>query len=278
MTDTDQTIESGLQELGKGLARAFGAALIFALPMFMTMEMWALGFYIDRFRLVLLLSVNFPLLVFLSHYSGFEETFDLLEDIRDAAIAYGIGLFASALVLALMGQIGAGMDVSQVVGKIAIQSVPASIGALLGRTQLGGKSKDSQGARRQAYGSELLIMASGALFLGLNVAPTEEIILISFMMEPIQSIGLVLLSLLIMHGFVFAVSFKGGSEISPDQPWWSTFLRFTVVGYAIALLISVYTLWTFGRGDEMALQQLLAAVVVLGFPAALGAAAARLIL
>jgi uncharacterized membrane protein len=37
-------------------------------------------------------------------------------------------------------------------------------------------------------------------------------------------------------------------------------------------------LWTFGRTDGTALQEIISAVVVLGFPCAIGAAAARLIL
>src|SRR3546814_2175933 len=48
---------------GVGIARAFAGALIFALPMLMTMELWHLGFYMDRYRPVLLMIVAFPMLV-----------------------------------------------------------------------------------------------------------------------------------------------------------------------------------------------------------------------
>lgn len=58
----------------------------------------------------------------------------------------------------------------------------------------------------------------------------------------------------------------------------SVFVRFTLVSYAIALLISLYALWTFGRLDGLGWPIILATATVLGFPAALGAAAARLIL
>jgi putative integral membrane protein (TIGR02587 family) len=92
-----------------------------------------------------------------------------------------------------------------------------------------------------------------------------------------QSLALIALSLLLMHGFVFASEFKG-SEATPDTPWWSAFLRFTAVGYAIALAISCYVLWTFGRFDGLSFSTALGVLVVLGFPAAIGAAAARLIL
>src|SRR3546814_11361266 len=70
---------------GVGIARAFAGALIFALPMLMTMELWHLGFYMDRYRLVLLMIVAFPMLVGLSYYGGFEETPRLRDEIGRAS-------------------------------------------------------------------------------------------------------------------------------------------------------------------------------------------------
>ena len=59
-----------------GLARAFGGANIFALPLLMTMEMWWLGFYLDPLRLALFLVVNFAVLVGLSRFGGFEWRYE----------------------------------------------------------------------------------------------------------------------------------------------------------------------------------------------------------
>jgi putative integral membrane protein (TIGR02587 family) len=103
-------------------------------------------------------------------------------------------------------------------------------------------------------------------------------ILIAYMMTPWHALALVLVSLLLMHAFVFAVEFKGQSTLPPGTPQWSAFLRFTVVGYALALLVSLYVLWTFGRTDGTGFAEVVSTTVVLGFPAAIGAAAARLIL
>lgn len=263
----------------RGLARAGGGALLFALPLLMTMELWWLGFYIDRLRLVLLLLLNIPLLVLLSSLGGFEKTGRISADSRDAAIAYGIGAVTSAAVLAILGLIKAGMSMDEIAGKIAIQSVPASIGALLGRSQLGGSSeRPDKASEEKNYVSVLFLMAVGALFLSLNVAPTEEVVLIAYKMTEWHAIALIVLSLVIMHGFVFAMEFKGEPSLPEDTPWWSAFLRFTLVGYVLSLLISVYILWTFGRTDGLAFGPGLMATIVLGFPAAIGAAAARLIL
>lgn len=261
--------------------------------MLMTMELWHLGFYIDRARLLLLLLANIPLLVVLAHRIGFEETRTWREGFRDAIIAYGIAIVISAVILSLLGNITVEMPPSEAIGKIAMQAVPASIGALLGRSQLGAHHDGGEGEddaeekgdddivpneMSTSYSRELFLMAVGALFLSLNVAPTEEILLISYKMTPVHALALILLSILIMHGFVYAVSFKGTHELSEETPWWHALFRFTLPGYMVAVLISIYVLWTFERLDDTALTQVLMSVIVLSFPGAIGAAAARLIL
>ena len=73
-----------------GLGRGVAGALFLALPMLMTMEMWYLGFYMARERLLLLLLLNIPLLILLAHRIGFEETATWREAIRDAIHAAGL--------------------------------------------------------------------------------------------------------------------------------------------------------------------------------------------
>jgi putative integral membrane protein (TIGR02587 family) len=262
-----------------GLGRAFGGALLFALPMLMTMELWFLGFYMDRWRLTLLLVLMVPLLVGVAHRIGFEPSFGWAADLRDACIALGIGMVASATVLVAFGVITARMPASEVIGKIAVQSAPAALGALLGRSQLGGERPEEGDTRAlSGYFGTLFLMVVGALFLSLNVAPTEEMVLIAYKMTPWHALGLMALSVLLMHGFVFALEFRGGAERAHGVPWLSPFVRFTLVGYVLALVISLYALWTFGRTDGLGFAPTLIATIVLGFPAAVGAAAARLIL
>lgn len=268
--------EAARSKFLKDAGRAAGGALIFSLPMLMTMEMWWLGFSIERSRLLLLALMSLPLLFLLSRHIGFEETRDWRDDALDTAVALGIALIVSAVVLVLFGVIEPDMTADEIIGKIVLQSMPAAIGALLARSQFSGE--DDPAGREETYGGELFLMGLGALFLGFNVAPTEEMTLIAFQMTEWHAMLLVLLSLAIMHGFVFAVGFSGGHEAGPDTPWWSAFLRLTLPGYVLALGISLYLLWTFGRLDGMAPDRAIMTMVVLGFPASMGAAAARLIL
>jgi putative integral membrane protein (TIGR02587 family) len=167
---------------------------------------------------------------------------------------------------------------SSLVGKIALQAVPASFGAMLSNSLFGAQAPAERRHKREVgFAGTLFLMAVGALFLAFNVAPTEEMVLLAYRMTHWHAVALALTSLLLIHGFVYAVNFRGGYE-APEGVWRpDLFLRYTVPGYAIALLVSGYVLWTFGRYEDHAMARMLMQAVVLGFPASIGAAAARLV-
>jgi putative integral membrane protein (TIGR02587 family) len=262
-----------------GVARAFAGAVFFSLPLLMTMEMWWLGFHMGRLRLALLMLLMLPILVGLDHYSGFQETASWREDVEDALVAYAVGFAAAAALLLLFGVVGPDTPPREAVGMVALQAVPGGFGAVLASSQLGiGREEEERKKEAAGYAAEVFFMLAGALFLAFNVAPTEEMILISYMMTPVHGVLLALASLGVMHAFVYAVEFRGTPERPAGQSHWSVALRFTAVGYAVALLMSAYVLWTFGRFEGEALASVVTQSVVLGFPATLGAAAARLIL
>lgn len=263
----------------RGLARAYGGALLFALPLFMTMEMWWLGYYMSRYRLLLLLLCALPLLIGLSYHSGFRETFSLREDAVDAAVAYAVGSSASLLILLIASVISTHDSLREIAGKTVLQAIPGSMGAMLAQSQMGDPGKDqSRPSRPPTYAGELFIMGAGAIFMALNIAPTEEIVVIAQRTSAWQAAAMVVLSLAVLHGFVFAMRFRGHAEAPPGTPGWNLFLRFSVVGYAIVLLLSMCMLWLFGRLDGLSALAAWLMVIVLAIPASIGAAAARLIL
>jgi putative integral membrane protein (TIGR02587 family) len=274
----DETLSGGRATVDIG--RAFAGALLFSLPLLMTMEMWWLGFYMSPLRLVLLLVVTFPLLVGLSRYGGFRPTGTLAEGIVDALVALAVAAVAAILILYLFGVLQWGMSAREIVGKIGLQMVPGSIGAMLARNQLGRQEDgpDKERKRHPSYGGELFLMAVGALFLSLNVAPTEEMVLIAYQMSFWHELGLIALSLALMHAFVYRLGFVGQEEPGEHETFWSLLARFTIAGYVIVLLMSLFALWTFERTAGLGTQEILSAAVVLAFPGAIGAAMARLVL
>ncbi len=264
-----------------GLARALAGAIIFSFPVLMTMEMWSLGFAIETYRLVIFMSLAIPLLVGLSYFIGFEDTSCLRDDVIDAFVAYAVGFITSGAVLLLFNVINLNMSFGEIIGVISIQAVIAAIGAMLAQSELGAsqnRRSDKAKKRRNArYFGELFLMLIGALFLAMNPAPTEEIVLISYKMSDTHAIILALLTMLLMHAFVYQVEFRG-QEKSEEHSLWILFFRFTVVGYALSLLVGLYLVWTFGHIDGMSADNIARIVVVIAFPAALGASASRLIL
>ena len=267
------------RDYGKGLARAFGGALLFALPLLMTMEMWSLGgFAIDRVRLLLFVLASLPMLLGLSYYAGFEPTFRLRDELLDALAAFAVGFIVATLVLTVIGVLTPDLTLAEMVGKIAIAAVPAAVGALLAGKQFGTRDLQETPERENAgFLGLLFLMSVGAIFLAFNIAPTEEVMVISYLMSPGHALALIAASLLVLHAFVYALGFRGEHRRRGAGRLVPTFLRYTLPGYAIALVISLYCLWSFGRLDGVALHEQATMAVVLGFPAALGAATARLV-
>ena len=264
---------SNEESYARGLARAAAGAVIFGLPLLMTMEMWAFGFHMDRLKLALFVAVIALVVFGLSRFAGFRDATSFADDVLDTFAALLVGFLVAGASLALFGLITTDTAPRDLIGKVAVQAAPASIGAVLANKQLRARTQGEAKEDRAGYLGQLFLMAAGALFFAFNVAPTEEMILIGFKMTPWHAVALVAVSLAILHALVFTVGF-GGQE-GHDRPWLA-FLHFTVAGYGVALIVSLYILWTFGRIDG-GLGETVRSVVVLGFPAALGAAVARLV-
>ena len=257
--------------------RGFAGAIVFGLPLIMTMEMWWLGFTLDGPRLLQFALIGLALLVALSRISGYDESRGATEDVLDAFAAFGIGAIVSAAVLALFAEIDASTPRAEIAGMIVIQTIPASFGAMIADKLFGEDSKSgAHRERRQSYAGQLFLMISGALFLSFTMSPTEEIGLISFRMTPWHALALMAATVVLMHALVYSAGFACRSE-SREAGRLSVLLRYTVVGYAVAALASAYILWTFGRLDGLAWPAIAQMVVVLAFPAGIGAAIARLV-
>lgn len=261
------------ESYGRGLGRAVAGAVIFSLPLLMTQEMWDLGQHMSRLRLALFIASTALVVFGLSRFAGFRDDTTFADDILDALAALLVGFGVSALLLWIMGLIGPGTALNELIGVIGVQAAPASMGAVLANKQLSASTRGAEKEDRAGYAGQLFLMGAGALFFAFNVAPTEEMLLIGFRMTPWHCLALVGLSILMLHVLVFTVGFAGQHEGEGPA---KGFLRFTVAGYGVALLVSLYVLWTFGRidGDFSAT---IRSVAVVGFPAALGAAIARLV-
>lgn len=262
----------------RDLARSYGSAFIFSFPMLMTMELWWLGFYIERARFALFVVLGVVLVAMLSFYEGIADTFGGKDDVLDTLVSYFVGFSAAALMLLLFGVIGPGMSAEEILGKIGLQAVPASVGAVLGQAVLGSSGEPKKETRATTYVGQLVLTVAGAIFLAMSVSPTEEMQLIAHQMELWQTLALAIFTLALTHLFIYAAN--RGQEDKTSASFFDPglIMRFTLVTYAVVLAVSFYILWTFGTVDGMDITNAVKTTCVLAFPAALGASASKLIL
>ena len=159
------------------LGRAFAGALIFSLPLLMTMEMWSLAHSVRPWMLLQFMLFHLAVLFGLSKVAGFEQTRSWIDDALNSFSAFGVAAVTALVVLTLFNVIQPGQSPAEIASKIVIQLVPASFGAMIGANLLGeGKEIEAEEHWRQTYSGRLFLMLAGSLFLSFTMAPTEEMI------------------------------------------------------------------------------------------------------
>src|SRR5690606_36102466 len=99
MTAMQNAARRGDSAYVRDLGRAFGGALLFSLPLLMTMEMWSLGYAIDPARRLIFFVGLLPLLFCLAHYAGFSGRRGLLNNALDTFVALAVGFATAAALL-----------------------------------------------------------------------------------------------------------------------------------------------------------------------------------
>ena len=246
--------------------------------MLMTMEMWWLGGHIDRTRFLIFTVLGVLLVATISFYEGIADTFGGRDDVLDTLVSYFVGFSTAAVMLLLFGVVGPGMPIEEVLGRIGLQAIPASFGAVLGEAVLGSSGEEKKETRAITYTGQLILTVAGALFLAMSVSPTEEMQLIAHRMDLWHTLALALFTFLVTHMFIYAADRGQEDKTTASYFDLGLIMRFTVVTYAVVLAVSAYILWTFGTLDGMDMTNAVKTICVLAFPAALGASASKLIL
>jgi len=271
------TVADSLREYGRGLA----GGLIFSLPLLYTMEVWWAGFIAQPLRLFSYLLIIFLLLLGYNRYAGMRRDASWLEVAIDSVEELGLGVIASAATLFAIGRIGAHTTREEALGQILIEAGVVAIGFSVGTAQLGAGGEEDEGMGEPDepvhFPGQLAITFCGAVLFAANVAPTEEILMIAVETGPGRLLLLALLSIAVSALILYFSDFARASRYSPIETKWQAFAG-TMITYAVALAASGVILWFFGRFDGQAADVIVAEIVVLGFPAALGGSAGRLLL
>ena len=266
-------------------ARGVGGGLLFSLPLLYTGEVWATAASASPGRLVAVVAGTLSLLVAYNQTAGIRADHTLGEVLLESVEEMGLGLAVAVGLLALLGRIPADPFSPEALGLFTVSGMIAAIGVSVGTAQLGQSpgddeddSEGEQPAPRSVLG-DVTVALCGAVLVAANVAPTEEIFQLGTEMAPGALAGLVAVSLAVGGGILYASGFRG-SEGLRDQAFGA--VAGTLVAYAAALVASAGLLWAVGFGGPglfgVAAGPLVGPLVVLAFPAMLGASAGRLLL
>ena len=261
-------------------ARGVGGGFLFSLPLLYTMEVWWAGFTVSPLRLLAGVVGVFVLLCAYNAYAGIRYDSGPGEIAVDSVEELGIGLVISLVVLLLMDRIDAGMAAAEVVGKVVVEGLFVAIGVSVGTAQLSSHEDEASGsphADRHTMAAEVALALCGAVLIGANVAPTEEILVLGAEMSVWQLLGTMTTSILLALMLMFFSQFKGSARFA-DTRGLLALAEGSFVTYGAALAASTAMLAFFGRFTGQPLAMATAHVVVLALPATLGAAAGRLLL
>jgi putative integral membrane protein (TIGR02587 family) len=261
---------STLPDLMRGVA---GGSLL-GIPLLYTQEIWDHGVTLSPGVILLILALSFGLQIALAYYVGFrpgrtERPFE------DAIVGFGLSILIAFVLLLLLDRIQLDMPFENLLGVVGLSSVPVGLGFAIGSALA--PTKGGEGSERMQGGrGDLFAAGAGAVVLALNIAPTEEPIRLAQELGWLRLALLVGMSLLLPYLIVFEAEFGGrhhrrAHDGATQNPSTETFLA-----YLVAFVLSAGLLLAFGRIDAVN-GAMLANVVVLAFPASLGAALGRML-
>ena len=266
-------ISATLMQYGRSVA----GGLLFAVAAMYTMEIWWQGYSTPAHVIVTTFVAMLGLLMAYAHYDGFEDSNSVGDNAFEAMESIALGFSLSALVLFLVGQLPPGASVFEIVARITMVGVHASIGVAVGAAQLGEASGDEEEDASEKSGivHDVALSVLGAVLIGSCVAPTEEIVMVSVEAQAWQVLAVAVFSLLVTLGIVSYVGFRGSSG---DSAFVGGPLGGACATYGLALLAAAGLLWSGGRYDALGFAASIDAIVILGLPCALGASAGRMLL
>ena len=117
--------------------------------------------------------------------------------------------------------------------------------------------------------------AIGAVFVGLTIAPTDEVPTLAAAMTPGWLLAMMAVSLVVSYAIVFVAGFTDEKNRKRQTGLLQRPSSETVACYLISLAVSGLMLWFFQRADGPP-RVTLSNILVLGLPAVVGGAAGRL--
>lgn len=269
--------------------RAFSGAFVFGVPLLFTMEMWWIGGSAEIWKLLIFLGLTFLVNMVLSYFTGFKEGTSINRLIDEAIDTLAVGIVASTVVLMALNRFTPSDPLNMILGMIIIQTVPLSIGASVANAIFGGsKARDeddqhdqngeSRGALWETL-NDLGATATGAIFIGFSIAPTDEVRLLATEIGMYHELALIAFSLVVSYIIVFESEFtRPGVQRGQRGPFQHPITE-TFASYLVSLLLALVVLFLFDQvTTQDPLSFITSQVLVLGLPMTIGGAAGRLVI
>lgn len=268
-------------ELG-AFARAFAGAAVFGIPLIFTMEMWWIGKSLPLNHLSYIFLLSFVANFALDYVAGFRDDHSVRLAFDEAIDSLAVGIVLATVLLFGTNQLRHSDGIQQGIGMVILLSLPLSLGVSVARQVFDGdrasKGDDDNGSTLsmwQGLFSDIGATAIGGAFIGMSIAPTQEVEMIAAGLRWWHLYILIGLSLLLSYIIVFA---SGFDEASPPGLFQHP-LPETMLSYVISLAIAFTLLVLFDRVSlEDPLYEIIRQTVVLAVPASIGGAGGRLVI
>lgn len=278
-----------IQEIISGASGGF----LFGIPLLYTMEVWFIGSYVRPAILLAILAITFIVILSVNRIEGFrpQESITLTGAIAESIETLAIGIVCATIMLVILKRIDWQTPLTEALGKIIFEGVPFSLGVAFSRSLLSGDSTvdldQRNNDRFHTYGKQKLVwrdtladfMATiiGTLFIAFSIAPTDEIVVLAASATAGWLLLIILASLSISYGIVFASEITNYQQRFHQQGLFQTPVSETVISYLLSLIAGMLMLWFFQKltfADPWYIW--LRYSIVLGLPTSIGGAAGRL--
>ncbi|MEM9452318.1 MAG: TIGR02587 family membrane protein [Cyanobacteria bacterium P01_E01_bin.6] len=282
---------SELQDLIKGASGGF----LFGIPLLYTVEVWSIGSSANAPLLLAVLGTTFVVVWLITQTEGFRRTLTLhpIEAVMESIEALSLGLVCAAIALVLLRRVTLETPLAETLGKLVFEGVPFAFGVTLARSTLS-RDRQQRDERRRvlpsgklssytvfSLGDALIDLDAtllGAIIIAFSIAPTEEIPLISSSIPSLWLLLIMMASLVLSYGIVFASGFADRDEREQRGLLLSPITE-TLAAYLIALTASMVMLVFFQQLSWVTpWQEWLSDTIVLGLPATIGGAAGRILI
>jgi len=274
------------------IIRGASGGFLFGTPLLYTMEVWWIGSETSPPLMLALLATSFVVVFLLNRTEGFRKrkSKQFLDTLMDSVEALAIGVVCATSILIVLGEIQVATPLNEALGKLVLESIAFALGAALASAFLSGDRTlasdrhDSNNLEAAANKTEINATLAdigatliGATIIAFNIAPTDEVPMLSAAASPPSLLAIIAASLLISYAIVFEAGFTTEAKRRQQQGLFQRPISETVFSYLVSLVAAAFMLFFFHRlsfNDPWTLW--LNYTLILGLPATIGGAAGRL--